>query len=101
MLWIAEEDRDHYCLDDSCDWLLAGEDPHFDQLFARCAANDPVVDWEATTRWTADDEEMGELTAAPAAPADALPFAEGMDLGEDGPPCPPSPSPLYTPLSST
>ena len=34
MLRITEEDRDHYCLDDSRDWLLAGEDPHFDQLFA-------------------------------------------------------------------
>ena len=101
MLWIAEEDRDHYCLDDSCDWLLAGEDPHFDQLFARCAADDPMVDWEATTRQTANNEEMGELTAAPAAPADALPFTEGMDLGEDGPPRPPSPSPLSTSLSST
>ena len=101
MLWITEEDHDHYCLDDSRDCLLAGEDPHFDQLFAQRAADDPMVDWEATTRRTADDEEMGESTAGPAAPTDVLPFAEGMDLGEDGPPCPPSPSPLSTPLSST
>ena len=34
MPWITEEDCDHYCLDDSRNWLLAGEDSHFDQLFA-------------------------------------------------------------------
>jgi hypothetical protein len=34
MLRAMEEDRDHYCLDDSRDWLLVGEDPHFNQLFA-------------------------------------------------------------------
>ena len=60
-----------------------------------------MVEWEATIRWTADDEEMGELTAGPAAPTDALPFAEGMDLGEDSPPHLPSLSPLSTPLLST
>ena len=34
MLQITEEDCDHYCLDNSHSWLLVGEDPHFDQLFA-------------------------------------------------------------------
>ena len=59
------------------------------------------VKYTATTRWTADDEDMGELTAGPAAPTDALPFAKGMDLGEDSPPHLPSLSPLSTPLLST
>ena len=101
MLQIAEEDCDHYCLDNSCNWLLVLWDPHFDQLFARHTANDPTVEWGTTTRCTTNDEEMGELTASPAAPTDVLSFAEGMDLGEDNPPHPPSPSPLSTPLSST
>jgi hypothetical protein len=34
MLQAMEEDRDHYCLNNSHDWLLVGEDPHFNQLFA-------------------------------------------------------------------
>jgi hypothetical protein len=44
MLQAMEEDRDHYCLDDSHDWLLVGEDPHFNQLFARRAANDLTME---------------------------------------------------------
>jgi hypothetical protein len=81
MLRAMEEDHDHYCLDDSRDWLLVGEDPYFNQLFARRAANDPTVEWEPSARLTTKDEEMGEPTTAPFT-TDALPFAEGMDLDE-------------------
>jgi hypothetical protein len=44
-LRMAKEKKDHFCHEDSRDWLLVGEDPHFDQLLARHEANDPRVAW--------------------------------------------------------
>jgi hypothetical protein len=39
----GEERKGIYCTDDSPDWLLVGEDPHFDQLRHRRQPNDPRV----------------------------------------------------------
>jgi hypothetical protein len=42
-IMAQEEEKDHYCLDDSPDWLLAEKDPHFDQLCTHQQPHDPTV----------------------------------------------------------
>ena len=56
-LRAAEEEKDLFCQEDGRDWLLAGEDPHFDQLHARRGDNDPTV------TWLQHDDEATDLPA--------------------------------------
>jgi hypothetical protein len=68
-LRAVEEERDQFCQDDSRDWLMVGEDPHFDQLHARRNGSDPTVNWNQPTGEAGDVDPIGQ----------ELPFAE-MDL---------------------
>jgi hypothetical protein len=40
---MAEKHKGIYCKDHSLDWLLVGEDPHFEQLQRQCRPLDPHV----------------------------------------------------------
>ena len=91
-----------------CKWVFLrkkDEDGNIEAYKAWLVAQEffqkPRMDYSDTTQCAANDEEMGELTTGSAAPTDMLPLAEGMDLGEDDPLHPPSPSPLSILLLST
>jgi hypothetical protein len=42
---LGEEHKGIYCTDDSPDWLLVGEDSHFDQLRHHHQPTDPCIHW--------------------------------------------------------
>ena len=65
-LQAVEEERDQFCQDDSRDWLMVGEDPHFNQLHAQCDGSDPTINWNQPTSEAGDVDPIGQK----------LPFAE-------------------------
>jgi hypothetical protein len=57
---VAEEEKGQFCQDDHCDWLVIGEDPHFDQLHAWCKDSDPQVNWCQSNNEVGDMDMMGQ-----------------------------------------
>ena len=80
-IMAGEEHDGTYCMDDCSDWLLVGEDPHFDRLFARRQEGDPDVDRGSHSPLPPsppplpEDHEMGDNSVMPTRDMDLSPLA--------------------------
>ena len=81
---LVEERKGIYCTDDSPDWLLVGEDPHFDQLRHRRRPSDPRVQRSPSPPVAGPSTNPGSLEDVHMSSVDEVSSCKGLGASHGG-----------------